>query len=71
MTGTLTIVGAPSRKLEWDTDRPASYEAAKAAYAKAVTGTGQAFDTKAETRIDSPEMPEIEDITVVPRFSGG
>jgi len=73
MTGTLTIIGAPTRRVEWDTDRPASYEAAKQAYKDALALGAQPFDTKVEQaeRIgDVAEMPDT-DVTMVPRFAGG
>lgn len=74
MTGTLTIVGAKSKTVEWDTDKPASFEAAKAAYEAARSSGAQAFAggtaVEGATRVDTPVMPET-DITMVPRFAGG
>jgi hypothetical protein len=73
MTGTLTISGTKAKKFEWDTDMPATYEAAKAAYDDARLSGLQAFAGAAGTetrRVDDPTMPE-EDVTMVPRFAGG
>jgi hypothetical protein len=73
MTGTLTILGRKSSQVEWDTDTPTTYEAAKAAYEQARSAGLQAFAgsvTEEARRVDTPTMPE-EDVTMVPRFAGG
>jgi len=78
MTGTLTILGRNKARLEWDTDSPASVEAARRAYDEATKQGAAPMDTTQETATPAKvngkgfqpgEVPQ--DMTMVPRFAGG
>jgi hypothetical protein len=71
MTGTLTILGKDAKVIEFDTDAPASIEAAERAYAEARLSGKQGFDTKTGKRLNGTLDPSVEDQTMVPRFAGG
>jgi hypothetical protein len=79
MTGTLKVLGANRALIEWDTDTPASVEAAKRAYAEAAAKGATPFDTTESTAkpmhgattFDPGKATTPEDITMVPRFAGG
>jgi hypothetical protein len=78
MTGTLTVLGRNKGVHTWDTDSPASIEAAKRAYAAAKDQGSAPFDTSGPeakplggTGFAPGEAETPEDVTMVPRFAGG